>query len=121
MTRRRAAGELLAEGDDGARRMVLQEPPDLAVEALRPQRLELAEALPEALGERIVDAVDQLDRERVDEDRVGAAGLEDAVPERPEQGLGDAGEARVAPLLAHRAPDPARRCRFSAGSFVALM
>jgi len=80
--------------------MAPQEPAHLAVEALGPHRLELAEAFPEALGERIIDAIHQLDRKRIDEDRVGAAGLEDAVPERPEQGLGDAGEAGIDALAA---------------------
>src|SRR6185312_2073157 len=97
--------EALAEGDDGAARMPAEERPDPLVEGPRPQTLPLgpAAALAEALRERVVDAVDELDRQRVLEDAARARRLLRAEVQRPEQGLGDAGEVdRDLAGVAHR-------------------
>src|SRR6201999_1728974 len=112
--------EALPQRHHGPRRMLVQEAPHLAVEAPGPQALDLAEALAlaEALGERVVDPLDQLDRERVGEHRVGTARLARPLPQRPEQGLGDAGEARVDALPAHEpaASAAGARTTFSSSS-----
>ncbi len=95
--------EALAERDDGAVRAPLQEAPDLAVERQDAERLPLGRpARAEALGERVVDAVDEVDGDRVAQHGVGAAGLERAVVERPEERLRDALEAGVDARHVHR-------------------
>src|SRR6185369_6633239 len=77
--------EALAERDDGPVPVPLQDAPDLAVEREDAKGLPLRQpARAEALGERVVDAVDDFDRGRVVQHGVGTAGLERAVVERPE-------------------------------------
>src|SRR5690606_5280685 len=79
--------ETFAERDDLALGTVGEEASDLLVETPGAQRLPLAEAaLPETL-ERVVDGVDELDRLRVLEDRVGTPGLGGPLVEIPQQRL----------------------------------
>jgi hypothetical protein len=67
--------------------------PDLVVEGAHPQALPGGELAPaEALLERVVDLVDELDRLRVLQDAL--LGRQRPVIERPQRGLGNAGEHR---------------------------
>jgi hypothetical protein len=86
--------QALAERDDRALGVAGVIAPDLVVEAAHAQRLPLPEAAAraEALLERIVDALHELDGERVLQDGVGPARFGGAMPERPQQRLGHAAE-----------------------------
>jgi hypothetical protein len=69
------------------------EAPDLPVDAHGPQRRPLARAVrPEPLAERVVDALDELDRTRVAQLRVGPPRLERPVVQRQQRRLRDAGQ-----------------------------
>jgi hypothetical protein len=84
--------ETLAESDDRAVRVGAEKAQDGVVEAAGPERLRLTEAAPEPLLEGVVDQIDELDRLRVVDDRIGPERLHGPLVERPEQRLGQVAE-----------------------------
>src|SRR6185312_6485437 len=111
--------EPFPEGDDGRVRPGLEEPPDLVVERAYPQALPGGGlAATEALGERVVESLDERDRPRVLEHAL--LGGQRPVIERPERGLGDARQRHTcwATLITVPSGSLTKKRRMPHGSFV---